>query len=120
MTEPSTAGSPSARRLMIIVDEDAKVGKRPLFSEIVHRALEAGLAGASVFRGVEGYGSSRQIKTSRILDLSGNLPAMIVIVDSADAINAFLPLLESLGIRGVIAIDDVELVQPGTTPLAAR
>jgi PII-like signaling protein len=104
---------------MIIVDEDASIGHKPVYTEIVERAHRARLAGASVFRGIEGFGSSRQIHTSRILSLAENLPAMIVIVDTADAIDRFLPQLVDLGVRGVLAVDDVELAQPGTVPEAA-
>lgn len=117
MTEPR---SRLARRLMVIVDEDACIGRTPVYTEVVERAHRAGLAGASVFRGIEGFGSSRQIHTSRILSLAENLPAMIVIVDTAEAIDRFLPQLADLGLRGVVALDDVELAQPGTVPEAAR
>ena len=109
-----------ARRLMIIVDEDATFEHKPVYTEIVQRAHDAGLAGASVFRGIEGFGSSRQLHTSRILSLAENLPAMIVIVDSPAAIDAFLPQLTELNVRGVVALDDVELAQPGVTPEAAQ
>lgn len=102
----------SARRLMVIVDEDARVGHRPLFAEIVQRACTAGLAGASVFRGIEGFGSSRVVHTNRILDLAEKLPVMIVIIDRSEAIDAFLPQLHELAVRGVVAFDDVEVVTP--------
>jgi PII-like signaling protein len=117
---PGTPLPHTARRLMIIVDEDACIGRTPVYTEIVQRAHRAGLAGASVFRGIEGFGSSRVIHTSRILSLAENLPAMIVIIDAADRIDAFLLQLSDLGVRGVIAIDDVELARPGHLPQAAR
>jgi PII-like signaling protein len=115
MSRPATA-----RRLMIIVDEDATVGHKPIYTEIVRRAHDAGLAGASVFRGIEGFGSSRQIHTSRILSLAENMPAMIIIIDTADAIDRFLPQLSELRLRGIVALDDVELTRPGLVPEAAR
>jgi len=111
---------PYARRLMIIVDEDACVGRKPVYTEIIERAHRAGLAGASVFRGIEGFGSSRQIHTSRILSLAENLPAMVVIIDTAEAIDRFLAQLQEIGVRGVVAVDDVELVRPGQVPEAAQ
>lgn len=109
-----------ARRLMIIVDEDATFHHKPVYTEIVQRARDAGLAGASVFRGIEGFGVSRQLHTSRILSLAENLPAMIVIIDTAAAIEDFLPQLLELEVRGVVALDDVELARPGIVPEAAR
>lgn len=110
MTRPA-----QARRLMIIVDEDATFHHTPVYTEIVRRAQAAGLAGASVFRGIEGFGSARVVHTSRILSLAENLPAMIVIVDTAENIDRFLPQLEELNVRGVVALDDVELAEPGGT-----
>jgi PII-like signaling protein len=104
--------SGSARRLTVIVDEDDMTGHRPVFTEIVHRAHAAGLAGASVFRGIEGYGATGRVHTSRILSLSENLPAMVVIVDTAEKIDAFLPQLAELGVRGVVTVDDVEVLTP--------
>lgn len=114
MTNPETT-----LRLMIIVDEDATIGRKPVYTEIVRLALEAGLAGASVFRGIEGFGSSRTVHTSRILSLAENMPAMIVLVDRAQVIRAFLPRLEQLGVRGVIALDEVELAHPGLIAAAS-
>lgn len=119
MTGP-TGSARLARRLMIIVDEDACVGRVPIYTEIVHRAHRAGLAGASVFRGIEGFGSTGQIHTSRILSLAENLPAMIVIVDTAERIDGFLPQLAEIGVRGVVALDDVELADTGGPPRVAR
>lgn len=102
-----------ARRLMIIVDEDAVVNRRPVYLEVVRRAHAAGLAGASVFRGIGGFGGSRRLHTSSILSLSEDLPAMIVIIDTAEKIDGFLPELEGLAVRGVVALDDVEVLHPG-------
>jgi PII-like signaling protein len=109
-----------ARRLMIVVDEDDCVGHTPVYTEIVERAQRAGLAGASVFRGIEGFGSSRVIHTSRILSLAENLPAMVVIIDTREKIAGFLPQLDEIGVRGVVALDDVELARPGVIPEALQ
>ena len=80
-----------AMRLTIFVGETDQWHHRPVYTEIVHRAHAAGLAGASVLRGVEGYGASSHIHTTRILSLSDDLPVAIVIVDAAERIEAFLP-----------------------------
>jgi PII-like signaling protein len=71
-----------AKRLTILVDETDQWNDRPLHVEIVHRAREAGLAGASVLRGIEGYGASSHIHTGRLLSLADDLPIAITIVDS--------------------------------------
>ncbi|TAM81266.1 MAG: DUF190 domain-containing protein [Jatrophihabitans sp.] len=101
-----------ARRLTVVVDEDARHGHRALYEEIVHRAHDAGLAGASVFRGIEGFGASRQLHTSRLLSLSSTLPVMVVIVDAAERIEAFLPQLDALGRVGRVVLEDVEVHLP--------
>ncbi len=105
--------SGTAGRLMIIVDEDAQFGHRPIYLEIVKRARDAGMAGASVFRGIEGFGRSHQIHTSRILDMTQSLPMMIVIVDTRAKIETLLPRLAELMSSGIIALDDVEIVSAG-------
>lgn len=99
-----------AVRLMILMDEDRTWNHKPLVDEIIHRAHRAGLAGASAFRGVEGFGASQLVHTSRILDLSDKLPMMVLMIDSHDKIEQFLPQLDELDIGGVITVDDVEIV----------
>ena len=100
-----------AKRLTIFVGESDHAGRHPLATEIVHRAHKAGLAGASVFRGVEGYGASNHIHTTRILSLSDDLPVAIVIVDAQERIEGFLPELEGLITEGLVIVDDVQVVK---------
>jgi hypothetical protein len=99
------------QRLTIYIGESDRYGHTPLATEIVQRAHAAGLAGASVFRGVEGYGASNHIHTTRILSLSDDLPIAIVIVDRPDAIAAFFPHLDELIGDGLVVVDDVEVVR---------
>jgi hypothetical protein len=100
-----------ARRLTVLVGETDQWHHKPLFLEIVHRAHAAGLAGATVVRGVEGYGATSHIHTVRLLSLSEDLPVMVVVVDTAERIEAFLPELDELLTGGVATIEDVELVR---------
>jgi PII-like signaling protein len=108
--------SGTAQRLMIIIDEDHTWHHKPMCAEIIKRAHAAGLAGASAFRGIEGFGASSRVHTSRILSLLGNLPVMIVIVDTAEKIDAFLPQLDELRVRGVVTVEDVEVVHRDAAP----
>lgn len=105
-------GPGPAARLMILMDEDRTWNHKSLAHEIIARAHGAQLAGASAFRGVEGFGASHLVHTSRILDLSDKLPMMILIIDRYDKIEQFLPQLDELQIGGVITIDDVTVVGP--------
>ena len=98
-----------AKRLMIIIAEDDVWHHKPLYTEIVHRAHKAGLAGASVFRGLEGYGATGRIHTSRLLSLSEDLPVAVIIIDTAERIEEFLPQLDELVTEGVAVLDDVHV-----------
>ena len=100
-----------ARRLTIYIGESDSVHHRPVYTEIVKRAHQAGLAGASVFRGIEGFGASSHIHTTRLLSLSEDLPVAIVIVDAAERIDAFLPELDELVAEGLVVIEDIEVVR---------
>lgn len=100
-----------ALRLTVFVGENDTWHHRPLYTEIVHRAHAAGLAGASVFRGVEGFGSSSVIHTARLLSLSENLPVAVVVVDTEDRVRGFLPRLRELVPEGLVTLDACEIVR---------
>ncbi|MEV4949276.1 DUF190 domain-containing protein [Streptomyces sp. NPDC053755] len=102
-----------ALRVTILVGESDVWHHRPLYSEIVHRAHESGLAGASVFRGVEGYGASSLVHTTRLLSLSEDLPVAIVLVDTEERIRAFLPHLDALVGDALVMLDDCEVIRYG-------
>jgi PII-like signaling protein len=99
----------SACRLTSYIGESDQFRPRPLYTEIVHRAHRRGLAGASVFRGVEGFGASSLIHTSRILSLSEELPLSIVIVDTEERVNEFLTELDELVTEGLVTVEPVEV-----------
>jgi hypothetical protein len=100
-----------ALRLTIFVGEDDTWHHKPLYHEIVHRAHLAGLAGASVLRGIEGYGASSRIHTTRLLSLSEDLPIAVIVVDQEDRIRDFLPQLDELVSEGLVIIDPVEVIR---------
>jgi PII-like signaling protein len=100
-----------ALRLTVYIGENDTWHHRPLYAEIVHRARAAGLAGASVFRGVEGFGASSMIHTSRLLSLSEDLPVAVVIVDTEERVRAFLPQLDELVGEGLVTLDDCEVIR---------
>ncbi|AZS89068.1 DUF190 domain-containing protein [Streptomyces griseoviridis] len=101
----------TALRLTVFIGENDVWHHKPLYSEIVHRAHAAGLAGASVFRGVEGFGASSRIHTSRLLSLSEDLPVAVVVVDTEERIRAFLPQLDELVQDGLVTLDACEVVR---------
>lgn len=99
------------KRITVYVGEDDRHDGEPLYVAIVKRAHAAGLAGASVFRGMEGYGASSHIHTTRMLSLSQDLPVAIVIVDAEEPVRAFLPVLDELVEEGIVIVDNVEVVR---------
>ena len=83
---------------------------RPLYEAIVHLLLERGLAGATVLRGIEGFGAKQHLHSTRILRLSEDLPVLIEVVDSEDRIRAILPELDDMVVGGMITLEQVEVI----------
>lgn len=114
MTNPME--TEQALRLTVIVGESDVWHHRPVFTEVIHRAHQAGLAGASAFRGIEGFGSSSMIHTQRLLSMSEDLPVAVVIVDAAEKVRAFLPLLDDLAEQTTIVLAPCEIVRRARRP----
>ena len=96
--------------LRIFVGESDRHGHRPLYESIVLQAREAGLAGATVLRGVMGFGKHSILHTAKILRLSEDMPMIIEIVDSLDNIEKFLPVLDELIKDGLVTIEKVRVI----------
>lgn len=96
--------------LRIFVGESDKHQGRPLYEVIVEEARRRGLAGATVIRGVMGFGAHSRIHTSKILRLSEDLPMLIEIVDEAAKIEAFLPDLNTMIHEGLVTLERVQVV----------
>jgi len=97
--------------LRVFVGESDKVGHRPLYEEIVLKAREAGLAGATVLRGVMGFGKNSILHTAKILRLSEDLPMVVEIVDSLEKVEAFVPALDEMIKDGLVTIEKVRVIQ---------
>jgi hypothetical protein len=106
-----------AMLLRVFVGERDRHGGKPLYEAIVLTAREAGLAGATVTRGVLGFGRSSRLHTAKILRLSDELPMVVEIVDAEDRIRAFLPTLDGLMDRGsgLVLLERAEVVRYGDT-----
>ncbi len=105
----------SAARLTVLLGEDDHYKHRPRYHEIVRRARGAGLAGASVWRGVEGYGVSSRIHTTRMLDLAENLPVMVMIIDDAQLLRDFVVANAELFASGTVTLSAVQMWQSDGT-----
>ncbi|MBA4861044.1 DUF190 domain-containing protein [Streptomyces sp. PSKA54] len=110
MTNPTPRLTGRAVRLTVFVGESDQYHHIPVYTEIVHRAHRAGLAGASVFKGIEGFGASSLVHTQRLLSLSEDLPVAVVIIDTEERVRAFLPELDDLVAKGLVMLDDCEVV----------
>ncbi len=96
--------------LRIFIGESDRHDGRPLYEAIVHTAHEHGLAGATVLRGVTGFGANSRIHTSKILRLSEDLPMVVEIVDSEDKIDAVLPIIDRMVTEGLITREKVTVI----------
>lgn len=96
--------------LRIFLGESDTWHGRPLYEAIVRRVREEGLAGATVLRGIEGFGAHSRLHTTRILRLSEDLPVVVEIVDAAERIEAVLPILDEMIGEGLITLEKVQVI----------
>lgn len=100
--------------LRVFVGESDKVGHLPLYEVIVKQARDADLAGATVLKGVLGYGASARIRTHKILDLSSDMPMVVEIVDEENKITAFQStlsqLFEQAACGGLVTLENIRII----------
>lgn len=108
-------------QLTIYIDEADKWQGKPLYTALVEAARQKGLAGATVLRGVEGYGvrQNHRIHTARILELA-ELPLVVIVIDRAEVIAQFLPLVKQMVTNGLVIQETVNVVHhaPISSPQA--
>ncbi len=95
--------------LRIFIGESDKHDGKPLYEWIVLKARERGLAGATVLRGIEGFGAHSRLHTAKILRLSADLPIVVEIVDTREKIEAFLPVIDGAISEGLATIEKVQV-----------
>jgi len=99
-----------AELLRICISEADKFKGKPLFDVIVNRAKEKGLAGATVLRGLMGFGADSKLHSAKVLRLSEDLPVVIEIVDSPEKIEEFLPELDEMIKDGMVTVEKVRAI----------
>ena len=99
----------------IFIGEGDRWHGSPLYEAIVARARSEGLAGATVIRGLMGFGAKSRIHTAKVLRLSEDLPIVIEIVDRADRLEKFLPMLDEMVADGLVTVERVQVImyRPG-------
>ncbi len=95
--------------LRIFIGESDQHKGTPLYEWLVHQARKHGLAGATVLRGLEGYGAHSRLHTAKVLRLSADLPIIVEIVDTIDKIEAFMPVVDSAVDEGLATLERVEI-----------
>jgi len=100
-----------AKMLRIHFGEDDKWQGRPLYEAIVERCRKLDIAGATVYRGIEGYGASTMIRKSHLLRFSSDAPILVQIIDTEENILRLIPALDEMVAEGLIATSDVEVIK---------
>jgi PII-like signaling protein len=102
--------------LRIYLNETIKWRHKPLYEELVLKARDMHLAGATVLRGPMGFGKTSHLHTAKILDLSLNLPLVIEIVESQEKIDEFLAAIEEMLTCGLVTMEKVKVIHRGPGP----
>jgi uncharacterized protein len=102
--------------LRIYIGESDRYHRKPLYQAIVEMLREEGLAGATVLRGIEGFGAHSHLHTARILRLSEDLPIIIEVADQAERIEEILPRLDEMVTEGMLTLERVEILAYRANP----
>jgi uncharacterized protein len=100
----------TAKLVRIFLGESDRWKGQPLYVAVVEAMRKAGLAGATVFKGILGFGAHSVVHAARIVDLSSDLPIVIELVDSEENIAAFLPTLDAMVSEGLVTMEKVEVI----------
>jgi PII-like signaling protein len=106
---PISGESPALRICVYIGESDHHRGE-PLFSAIVQAARRAGLGGATVFKGIEGYGARSIVHAARVVDMSSDLPILVEIIDEPDKIRAFIPALSAMVADALVTLETLSII----------
>jgi PII-like signaling protein len=101
--------SREGRLLRIFIGESDRHEDMPLYEWLVRKARESGLAGATVLRGLEGFGANSRLHTAKILRLSSDLPIVVELVDTTEKIEAFMTVVDAAVKEGLATLEPVEV-----------
>src|SRR5262249_46876143 len=103
--------SEDGQLLRIFIGESDRWQGKPLYEAIILKARELGIAGATMLRGLMGFGAASRIHTAKILRLSEDLPVVVEIVDSADKIDLLLPMIDEMVQDGMVTLEKVRVIE---------
>ena len=101
----------AAQRLVIFIGESDEWQGEPLYSAIVMKLREMGIAGVTVTRGIMGYGANNRIHKAKLLTLSEDMPLRIEVIDKPEYIQQILPVLDRMVVDGLITLSNVEIIK---------
>ncbi len=96
--------------LRIFIGESDRHGGKPLYEAIVHEARKRGMAGATVLRGIMGFGAHSRLHTAKILRFSEDLPIVVEIVDTPEKIAELLPVFDQMIDEGLVTLEKVRVI----------
>ncbi len=102
--------SEEGQLLRIFIGESDKWEGKPLYEALIFKAREMGIAGATMLRGLMGYGAASRVHTAKILRLSEDLPVIVEIVDSPERIASFLPTLDEMVQEGLVTLERAQVI----------
>jgi PII-like signaling protein len=101
----------TGKLLRIFVDEEARFKGRPLYAAIVEALKDAGFAGATVLKGIEGFGPHHAVRSARAVDFSANLPVLIEVFEEEQKVLAFIPKLQEMIGEGLLTLENVQVAR---------
>jgi PII-like signaling protein len=101
----------TGKLLRIFVDEEARYDGKPLYAAIVEALKDAGFAGATVLKGIEGFGPHHAVRSARTVDFSANLPVLIEVFEQEEKVLAFIPTLRAMMNDGLITLENVQVAR---------
>ena len=99
-----------ATLLRIFLDEEDRHGKQPLYMAIVDELRDKGFAGATVLKGIEGFGARRRVSSIRTIEYATNLPVLLEVADEEEKVASILPRLREMISGGLITLERIEIL----------
>ena len=100
-----------AKKVTIYIGEDVHRHGEPLYLAVLNYLFSHRVAGATVVKGVAGFGAEHHLHTTRLLEISGNLPIRVEFIETAETLDALMPAIRQLVTEGLIVVSDVEVIQ---------
>lgn len=104
------------KRVMVFLTEDDRHLHHSLAEELLRQARDAGIAGATLWRAVEGFGATGHLRAARLPDLARGLPLVLEVIDEAENIDRFLSIVDELARGALVTIEPIEMKRTSTDP----